>query len=34
MVKWIIIAVLLLPVAELATFVAVALLLGWGWAFL
>ena len=34
MVKWIIIAVLLLPVAEIATFVVVALLIGWGWAFL
>ena len=34
MVKWIILAVLLLPVAEIATFVVVALLIGWGWAFL
>ena len=34
MVKWIIIAVLLLPVAEIATFVLVALLIGFGWAFL
>ena len=34
MVKWIIITVLLLPVAEIATFVVVALLIGWGWAVL
>ena len=34
MVKWIIVAVLLLPVAEIATFVAVALLIGVSWAFL
>lgn len=34
MMKWIIVAILLLPVAEIATFVVVALLIGWGWAFL
>ncbi len=34
MVKWIIIAVLLLPAAEIATFVVVALLIGFGWALL
>jgi UPF0716 protein FxsA len=33
MVKWFIIAILLLPLAEIATFVAVALLIGWTWAF-
>ena len=32
MVKWIIVAVLLLPVAEIATFVLVALVIGFGWA--
>jgi UPF0716 protein FxsA len=34
MVKWIILAVLLLPVAEIATFVVVAMLIGFGWALL
>ncbi len=34
MVKWIIAAILLLPVAEIATFVVVALLIGFGWAFI
>jgi UPF0716 protein FxsA len=33
MVKWFIVAILLLPLAEIATFVAVALLIGWSWAF-
>jgi UPF0716 protein FxsA len=33
MVKWLIAAILLLPVAEIATFVAVAMLIGWTWAF-
>ena len=33
MVKWIIAAVLLLPVAEIATFALVALAIGLGWAF-
>ena len=32
MVKWIIVAVLLLPVAEIATFVVVGLVIGFGWA--
>jgi UPF0716 protein FxsA len=32
MVKWIIAAVLLLPVAEIATFVVVTLFIGFGWA--
>jgi UPF0716 protein FxsA len=34
MVKWFIAAILLLPLAEIATFVVVALFIGWGWAFL
>jgi UPF0716 protein FxsA len=34
MVKWIIIAILLLPVAEIATFVLAGLLVGFGWALL
>jgi UPF0716 protein FxsA len=33
MVKWIIVAILLLPVAEIATFVLVAAIIGIGWAF-
>lgn len=33
MVKWFIVAILLLPLAEIATFVAVALWIGWTWAF-
>jgi UPF0716 protein FxsA len=33
MVKWIIVTVLFLPVAEIATFVLVAVLIGFGWAF-
>jgi UPF0716 protein FxsA len=33
MVKWIIVAILLLPVAEIATFVLVAAIIGLGWAF-
>jgi len=33
MVKWFIVAILLLPLAEIATFVAIALLIGWTWAF-
>jgi UPF0716 protein FxsA len=33
MVKWIIVAILLLPVAEIATFVLVAAIIGVGWAF-
>ena len=32
MVKWIVVAVLLLPVLEIAVFVAVAWLIGFGWA--
>jgi UPF0716 protein FxsA len=32
MAKWIIAAILLLPMAEIATFVVVALLIGFGWA--
>jgi UPF0716 protein FxsA len=32
MVKWIIAAILLLPLAEIATFVLVAVLIGFGWA--
>jgi UPF0716 protein FxsA len=32
MVKWIIVAILLLPVAEIATFILVATLIGLGWA--
>ena len=34
MVKWIIIAILLLPVAEIAAFILVAAIIGLGWAFL
>lgn len=34
MMKWFILTVLLLPVAEIATFVVVALAIGWGWAVL
>jgi UPF0716 protein FxsA len=33
MVKWIIVAILVLPVAEIATFVLVAAIIGIGWAF-
>jgi UPF0716 protein FxsA len=33
MVKWFIVTILLLPLAEIATFVVVALLIGWAWAF-
>jgi UPF0716 protein FxsA len=33
MVKWFIAAILLLPVAEIATFVLVGVLIGFGWAF-
>ena len=33
MVKWTVVAILLLPVAEIATFVLAAALIGFGWAF-